>query len=139
MESSTRLSTHNRGLWLLLMHLIAGCHSPRTIMPPIARVGSVPVPHFTNVAPAAGIRFRQGLGKRPLTILEATGSGCAFLDVDNDGWLDLFLAGQPRCALYHNNGNGTFTDVTRAAGVGRDGFWIGCGTGDFDNDGFTDL
>src|SRR5438034_1076099 len=94
------------------------------------------VPHFSDVASAAGIRFQQGHGgKRPLTILEATGSGGAFIDYDNDGWLDLFLAGQPRCALYHNNRNGTFTDVTQTAGLAREGFWIGCGTGDYDNDG----
>jgi hypothetical protein len=124
------------------------------------------------VAEAAGIRFRQGSGRRPLTILEATGSGCAFLDYDGDGWLDLFLAGQPRCALYRNETPDTgrltpderragaitrsgqpthpsgvrrrvsgvaFRDVTRAAGLGREGFWIGCGSGDFDNDGRVDL
>src|SRR5262249_35915782 len=76
---------------------------------------------------------------RPLTILETTGSGCAFLDYDNDGWLDLFLAGQPRCALYHNNRDGTFTEVTRQAGLGRQGFWIGCGSGGYDNDSNIDL
>lgn len=106
--------------------------------PDLARAPGVP--QFRDVAALAGIQFRQGVGgKRPLTILEATGSGCAFIDYDNDGWPDLFFAGHPRCALYHNNRDGTFTDVTRASGLGREGFWIGCGTGDYDNDGRIDL
>jgi tetratricopeptide (TPR) repeat protein len=98
------------------------------------------VPRFEDVAATAGIHFQQGQArKRPLTILEATGSGCAFLDVDDDGWLDLLLVGQPRCALYRNRGDGTFADVTRAAGLDSAGFWIGCATGDIDNDGDVDL
>jgi hypothetical protein len=98
------------------------------------------VPVFRDVAREAGVRFRQGWGgKRPLTILEATGSGCALLDFDGDGGLDLFLAGRPRCALYRNNRDGTFADVTRAAGLDREGYWIGCGAGDTDNDGDSDL
>jgi hypothetical protein len=127
-------------LALLTSVTLAGCQRQSAATKAAADGRDPAVPVFSDVAEAAGIRFRQGLdGKRPLTILEATGSGCAFLDYDNDGWLDLFLAGQPRCALYHNNHDGSFTDVTRATGLGREGFWIGCGSGDYDNDGFTDL
>src|SRR5438034_11504568 len=123
-------------LYLLAPGVLPGGQPQRTAMKKAAVRHDPGVPVFSDVSQAAGIRFRQGLGgKRPLTILEATGSGCAFLDYDNDGWLDLFLAGQPRCALYHNNRNGTFTDITQTAGLAREGFWIGCGTGDYDNDG----
>jgi hypothetical protein len=84
-------------------------------------------------------------------LLETTGCGAAFFDYDNDGWLDIFLvngtrfeakwpAGEaPVSRLYRNNRDGTFTDVTREAGIARTGWGAGCCTGDFDNDGFDDL
>src|SRR5215510_3222489 len=83
---------------------------------------------FTDVTAAAGIRFTHNngaFGKKYLP--ETLGAGCAFLDYDNDGWQDLLLINStnwpghpgPKSypALYHNNRNGTFTDVTRAAGL----------------------
>jgi enediyne biosynthesis protein E4 len=101
---------------------------------------------FRDVTRAASIRFALGHhGRHPLTILETTGCGGAFLDADRDGRLDLFLVGQstrspePPCALYHNEGNGTFVDVTRAAGLDPPGTWMGCAVGDYDNDGYPDL
>jgi hypothetical protein len=87
-------------------------------------------------------------------ILEATGAGCAFLDYDNDGWLDIYLVNgatlevsqnpkpktpNPKAALFRNNKNGTFTDVTRVAGVANERFGQGVCVGDFDNDGWADL
>lgn len=74
-----------------------------------------------------------------MRILEGFGSGCGFLDFDGDGHLDILLVGSPRCALYRNNGDGTFKDVTQEAGLGREGVWVGCATGDYDNDGDPDL
>jgi hypothetical protein len=81
--------------------------------------------------------------------VEQVGSGCAFLDYDNDGWLDIYLCNgaplpgyrgpRPLNALFHNNRDGTFTDVTQAAGVGCARYSIGCAAGDYDNDGFLDL
>jgi hypothetical protein len=125
---------------ILFSGAVAGCRRPSSANHSFSPARDPRVPIFSDAAAARGIRFRQGLGgKRPLTILEATGSGCAFIDYDADGWLDLLLAGQPRCALYHNNRDGSFTGVTSAAGVGRAGFWIGCGAGDYDNDGSVDL
>ena len=84
--------------------------------------------------------------------IESTPGGCAFIDYDNDGFPDILLiqsgpsdampTGQarPHCALYHNNGNGTFTDVTAGSGLDKDlGFAHGVAVGDYDNDGYDDL
>jgi len=81
---------------------------------------------------------------------ETLGPGCAFLDYDNDGWLDIYLVNsgpsdfyqpsQPiRNALYHNNRDGTFTDVTEAAGVAGGTFGMGVAVGDYNNDGYPDM
>lgn len=81
---------------------------------------------------------------------ETVGAGCAFLDYDNDGWMDIYLVNSGpsdfftpktplRNALYHNNHDGTFTDVTDKAGVAGGRFGMGVAAGDFDGDGFVDL
>jgi hypothetical protein len=83
-------------------------------------------------------------------LLEEMGCGVAFFDYDNDGWLDIFLvngtsldpAVRDRNAtsyLFHNNRNGTFTDVTEKAGLTHSGWGQACCVGDYDNDGFDDL
>ena len=84
-------------------------------------------------------------------ILETLGSGVALLDYDNDGWLDIYLvngstyealqgkAEPPHAALFHNNHDGTFTDVTAKAGVGNDRWGFGVAVGDYDNDGWPDI
>src|SRR5581483_12112874 len=81
-------------------------------------------------------------------IIEVVGCGIAFMDYDNDGWMDLFvlsgtrLEGDPSDAtnrLYKNNRNGTFTDVTAKAGLTRAGWASAVTIGDYDNDGFDDL
>ena len=77
--------------------------------------------------------------------METMGGGGAFLDYDNDGWLDVYLVDGGRKSegahnvLYHNNHDGTFTDVTSSAGVGGDFYGMGVACADFDNDGFTDI
>jgi hypothetical protein len=81
---------------------------------------------------------------------ETTGAGCAFLDYDNDGWMDIYLVNSGKCdfydpqpplrnALYKNNRDGTFTDVTEASGVPGGGYGMGVAVGDYDGDGFPDL
>ena len=81
---------------------------------------------------------------------ETLGPGCAFLDYDNDGWMDIYLANSGPCdfwkppkpirnALYKNNRDGTFTDVTEKAGVGGGTFGMGVAVGDYDNDGYPDI
>jgi len=105
---------------------------------------------FTDIATQAGLRAPviAGHPKHADFVIEAMSCGVAFLDYDNDGWLDiLILAGSrygdpPADAskrLYKNNRNGTFTDVTRTAGLFSTGYEYGITVGDYNNDGFDDL
>jgi len=104
---------------------------------------------FSDVTAAAGIKFKHNngaFGKKSLP--ETMGSGCAFLDFDNDGWQDILLVnsmdwpghkrGTSLPALYHNNRNGTFTDVTREAGL-QESYGFGVAAADYDNDGMVDI
>jgi len=100
---------------------------------------------------ASGITWKHTAGKSAEKYLpETTGAGCAFIDYDNDGWMDLYFVNSGACdfftpnpplrnALYHNNRDGTFTDVTEKAGVGAGGYGQGVAVGDYDGDGFPDL
>lgn len=90
---------------------------------------------FANVAEAAGVRYPQGVGW-----------GAVFLDYDNDGWQDLYLGimegvagGSPANPLFHNNGDGTFTNLGESSGVGNPGRTIGVAAADYDQDGWVDL
>jgi len=106
--------------------------------------------HFVDIAHAAGLRqptIYGGLDTKKY-ILEANGCGCAFLDYDNDGWIDIFvlcgtrLEGDPPEAtnrLYKNNRDGTFTDVTDKAGLRAVGWANGVCVGDYNNDGYDDI
>ena len=107
---------------------------------------------FEEVLPAqSGITWKHVAAKSPQKYLpETTGAGCAFLDYDNDGWMDIYLVNSGKCdfydptpplrnALYHNNRDGTFTNVTEKAGVAAGGFGQGVAVGDYDGDGFPDL
>ena len=108
---------------------------------------------FNDIAEQAGLskwRNVTGTTEKEL-IIEAKGSGVCLLDYDNDGWLDIFLvngstpdamagkAPSPHAALFHNNHDGTFTDMTGSAGVANDRWGTGCVVGDYDNDGWPDL
>jgi hypothetical protein len=108
---------------------------------------------FINIAHQAGLdkfHHRSG-GPDKATILEAPGSGVALLDYDNDGWLDIYLLNgstfgalkgkelPPRAMLFHNNHDGTFTDVTEKAGVANERWGFGVAVGDYDNDGWPDI
>ncbi len=105
---------------------------------------------FVDVTSQAGIHFKHNsgaFGKKYLP--ETMGSGVCFIDYDNDGWQDIFLVnsmdwpehktGKSYPALYHNNHDGTFTDVTREAGLAVESYGLGCAVGDYDNDGYDDL
>jgi enediyne biosynthesis protein E4 len=107
---------------------------------------------FTDVARSSGITFVHDKAASPEKyLIETMGSGCAWIDYNQDGLLDLYLvngaatkvykpAHPVRSALFRNNGDGSFTDVTKKAGVGAEGlFGMGVAVGDYDNDGFPDL
>ena len=108
---------------------------------------------YIDVAEKAGLTIPNVWGgvDHKRVIIETKGSGIAFFDYDNDGWLDIYLsngnrldahwpAGQePTTHLYKNNRDGTFTDVTRQSGIGRTGWQTGICVGDYNNDGWDDL
>jgi enediyne biosynthesis protein E4 len=108
---------------------------------------------FTDVTARAGLSGAiniSGSANNKQFLLEEMGGGVALFDYDNDGWLDIFLVNgtsfdpavrdrHPTSFLFHNNRDGTFTDVTAKAGLTRSGWGQGCCVGDYDNDGFDDL
>src|SRR5262249_40837528 len=111
-----------------------------------------PLVRFQDIAARAGLDAQHvsGAGSEKKYILETTGSGIALIDYDNDGWPDIFMVNgsalegftkgqEPTNHLYHNNRNGTFTDVTRRANLLTTGWGQGVCVGDFDNDGYDDI
>jgi hypothetical protein len=125
---------------------------PLRLLPALALLaplrGDEPV-KFTDVTSAAGIHFVHNSGRAGKKWLpETMGSGCAFFDADGDGWLDILLinskdwtpgARHTTAALYRNNQNGTFTDVTRGSGLDIEIYGLGVAIGDYDNDGRNDV
>jgi hypothetical protein len=108
---------------------------------------------FQDISATAGLTswtHKMGTPQKEF-IIEATGSGVCLLDYDHDGWLDIYLvngstydamdgkAEPPHAALFHNNHDGTFTNVANVAGVTNDRWGYGCAVGDYDNDGWPDL
>lgn len=112
--------------------------------------GEVPV--FEEVpASRSGIKWVHTAGRSPEKFLpETSGAGCAFLDFDGDGWMDIYLVNSGKCdfydpkpplknALYKNNRDGTFTDVSDKSGAIGGGYGMGVAVGDYNNDGFPDI
>jgi enediyne biosynthesis protein E4 len=143
----------NRRSFLYGMAALAS--TPRSLLGAFAPP-AVPDTGFrlVDVTSQSGIRFRHNSGAYGGKLLpETLGSGCAFLDYDRDGWQDILLVnganwpGQKRdnnsepsrLKLYRNNRNGTFSDVTRSAGLDIEMYGMGVAIGDYDNDGFPDI
>jgi len=133
----------------LLLLMIAPAVGVALLAPGVVMSQPAPI-RFADGTAAAGIRFEHNsgaFGKKYLP--ETMGSGCAFFDYDNDGWLDAFLVNSTRwpgrpekptySALFRNDRDGTFTDVTREAGLAVELYGMGVAAADYDNDGWTDL
>jgi hypothetical protein len=126
--------------------------SPGEVPPDSRNTDAKPIAHFTDIAQKAGLTTPVIFGGENTKkyIIETTGTGVAIFDYDNDGWPDIFVVNgttleqlpsgkAPTNHLYHNNHDGTFTDVTAKAGLTHTGWGQGVCVGDYDNDGFEDL
>jgi hypothetical protein len=109
-----------------------------------------PIPQFEDITEKAGIHFSHNFSVEARYIIESMGAGVLLLDYDRDGWLDIYFTNAPtveealkgqkaRGALYHNNHDGTFTDVTDKAGIGTPCYAMGGAVGDYNNDGWPDI
>jgi len=144
-----KLGNLSRRDWLKQVGVLsAGLALPASWQPPQPKNAI----SFVDIVPSAGITFRHDNAASPEKyLIETMGSGCGWIDFDQNGLFDIYLVNgaatqvyKPqfplRSALYRNNGDGTFTDVTTKAGVGAEGlFGMGVAVGDYDNDGFPDL
>jgi len=106
--------------------------------------------HFSDITAAAGITFQHTVSPEKKYLIESMPGGVLLLDYDGDGWLDIYFTNSPsvgiavqgqkaKSALYRNNHDGTFTDVTEKAGVGYPCWAMGGAVGDYNNDGWTDM
>jgi hypothetical protein len=142
------------GLLVLALIIAGGGPSVKRAaksVPPNASAAVASPLHFADITQSAGIRFAHNngaFGKKYLP--ETLGPGCAFIDYDNDGYPDVLLingqgwpghetAARNTLKLYHNNRNGTFTDVTASSGLALNMYGLGVAIGDYDNDGFDDI
>src|SRR5580704_12146101 len=149
-----KMSSGIRSPWLTRRDFVSRMAAGALLVPRVPRFVLPDAPQFPFEAiPAeqSGIRWVHSNGMSPEKYLPETGgAGCAFLDYDNDGWMDIYLVNGGKCdfftpntpwrnALDKNNRDGTFTDVTDKAGVAAGGFGQGVSVADYDGDGFPDL
>ena len=138
-------------LWTVVFSLLTGGSLPAQDPAPKASDNSK-LANFVDIAEKAGLTATNVFGgvETKKYIIETTGTGVAIFDYDNDGWPDIFIVNgttlegfppdqAPTNHLYHNNHDGTFTDVTAKAGLTATGWGQGVCTGDYDNDGWEDL
>ena len=142
-------------LLFIFLLAISACHSNKT--PQKSKLTPPPPDndYFQEIGKEIGLDFVHSIGDKELTnIVESSGAGAAFLDYDQDGFIDLYVCSgtwvkelssgdkpeiMPENHLYHNRGDGTFEDVTKKAGVGGPWYSMGVTVGDFNNDGYPDM
>jgi hypothetical protein len=145
---------------LIILLSISSCQSNNksssgSSKQPAATVPAANGDYFQEIGKEIGLDFVHSIGAKELTnIVESSGAGAAFLDYDQDGFIDLYVCSgtwlkgvstgekpdeMPHNHLYHNRGDGTFEDVTKKAGVGGPWYSMGVTVGDFNNDGYPDL
>jgi enediyne biosynthesis protein E4 len=135
-----------------LAHAQTGHNAPAPPPPgaKAAKCANRPVPHLEDITAKAGITFKHTSDPSKKYIVESMSGGVILIDYDRDGWPDIYFTnaptvemavkGQPSLgALYHNNHDGTFTDVTKGSGLTTPCFAMGGAVGDYDNDGWPDL
>jgi hypothetical protein len=145
-------------LWALVLQLpiVSWAQGGHPIPPPpppgvkTIQCHDRPIPQLEDVTQKAGIHFSHISTPEQKYILDSMSGGVLLLDYDRDGWLDIYFTGAPtvemalkgeksRGALYHNNHDGTFTDVTDKAGIATPCFAMGGAVGDYNNDGWPDI
>ncbi len=138
---------------MLVGDLLAQAHSAPVAPPPGARTRACKnrvIPQLVDITAPAGIRFKHLAAPEKKYIVESMSGGVLIVDYDRDGWPDIYFTNSPtvemalkgekaRGALYHNNHDGTFTDVTDKAGIASPCFAMGGAVGDYNNDGWPDL
>ena len=145
---------------LIILLSISSCQSNNksssgSSKQPAATVPAANGDYFQEIGKEIGLDFVHSIGAKELTnIVESSGAGAAFLDYDQDGFIDLYVCSgtwlkgvstgekpdeMPHNHLYHNRGDGTFEDVTKKAGVGGPWYSMGVTVGDFNNDGYLDV
>ena len=141
---------------IALTQLVSGCNTGNTKYQQNSAAVAMPEiteDYYQNIFDATGITFKHSIGDDQLSnLVESVGGGAAFLDYDQDGYIDLYLSngtfleefsdGQAKTFenhLYRNSGKGTFVDVTKIAGVGHQGYGMGLSVGDYDNNGYPDI
>jgi hypothetical protein len=142
---------HRVGLAIVLSHFLRASAFLWCLLLLVSASSLAQNVHFSDITAQTGIHFTHNngaFGKKWLP--ETMGPGCAFIDYDNDGYPDIILingvdfpghphGGATTLKLYHNNHDGTFTDVTRRSGLAVPMFGLGVAVGDYDNDGFDDI
>jgi hypothetical protein len=137
-------------LWLASIFAGAALLGSCEMLAQVRAEKPLPVPQLVDITASTGIHFEHLSSPEQKFIVESMSGGVALIDYDGDGWPDIFFTGAPsvamqlegkkaRSALYHNNHDGTFTDVTDKAGVATPCWAMGVAVGDYNNDGLPDL
>jgi hypothetical protein len=142
-------------LFIFLLTISACQSNNKSLSKSVATLPAANDDYFQEIGKEIGLDFVHSIGDNELTnIVESSGAGAAFLDYDQDGYIDLYVCNgtwakglssgdepdkKPENHLYHNRGNGTYEDVTKKAGVGGPWYSMGVTAGDYNNDGYPDL